>query len=183
LTVSAIVVAAGQGKRMNAGVSKQFLTLSGKPILAHTLECFQSCNEIDEIVLVSGPGDTHVCENIVRSYTLTKVKAIVVGGKERQDSVAAGLKEAHGEWVLIHDGVRPFISHSLIRNIVAESHTKEAVVPGVPVKDTIKVADHDGAVISTPPRESLWAIQILSQGIMRILKLRHRKIWKLLRLC
>jgi 2-C-methyl-D-erythritol 4-phosphate cytidylyltransferase len=159
LNVSAIVVAAGKGSRMNTGVSKQFLPLVNKPILVHTLQCFEHSKDVDEVVLVCGSEDILKCRKLINTYSLSKVKQIVAGGEERQDSVYQGLQAATGEWVLVHDGVRPFLSSNLIDRLIIEVREKEAVVLGVPVKDTIKVVDDNGLILSTPPRKSLWAIQ------------------------
>jgi 2-C-methyl-D-erythritol 4-phosphate cytidylyltransferase len=159
LNVSAIVVAAGKGTRMNAGISKQFLPLRDKPILVYTLQCFEHATNVDEVILVCGNEDNTMCREVIHAYSLSKVKQIVIGGEERQDSVFRGLQAALGEWVLIHDGVRPLLSSVLIDQLIVEVQKKEAVVLAVPVKDTIKLVDDKGVVLSTPPRKSLWAIQ------------------------
>jgi 2-C-methyl-D-erythritol 4-phosphate cytidylyltransferase len=168
--ISAVIVAAGKGSRMNANVSKPYLPLMDKPILIHTLECFERQNEIDEIVLVCGSQDVSLCKELIDTYSLKKVKRIVPGGEERQDSVYKGLQNATGEWVLIHDGVRPFISDRLILMLIREVQLKEAAILAVPVKDTVKVVDEQGSVVSTPLRKSLWAIQTPQAFRLSLLK-------------
>lgn len=156
---SAIVLAAGKGKRMQAEVAKQFLLLQGKPILYHTLMAFEK-SLVDEIILVSSADDMENTRNIVSSYDFKKVTAITTGGAERYDSVHEGLKcVSDSDYVLIHDGARPLISPEIInRNIEALSEYK-AVVTAVPSKDTVKISDANGFVSDTPNRKYVWSIQ------------------------
>lgn len=158
---AAIIVAAGKGSRMKTAESKQYLEIGGKPILVHSLERFESMNEIDEIVLVTGEQDVERCRGYIKAYGLTKVSAVVAGGSERQYSVHRGLQalSSETEWVLVHDAVRPFVRPEQIRACRREAMLKNAAVLAVPVKDTIKVVQGDGAIQSTPDRRSLWAIQ------------------------
>lgn len=157
--VGAVIVAAGRGSRMGTTVSKQFLLLQGKPVAVHTLEAFQRHERIGEIVLVVGSGDVETCTDWVRVYGLSKVKAVIAGGGERQHSVHLGLKELKAEWVMVHDGVRPFIGHAEIEACYAKAQETGASVLAVPVKDTIKQVDAGGLVTATPDRSSLWSIQ------------------------
>ena len=114
---TAIVLAAGQGKRMNSRVQKQFLELGGKPVLYYSLNCFQQSPLITDIILVTGAESVAFCkEEIVEKYGLTKVTKVIPGGKERYDSVYEGLLACRDtEYVLIHDGARPFITEEIIR--------------------------------------------------------------------
>ena len=158
---TAIVLAAGQGKRMKSEVPKQFLELRGRPMLAHSLEVFQRSPLIQEIVLVTGQEDIPYCrEKIVEAGGFTKVRAIVPGGQERYDSVYEGLR-ACGEacrWVFIHDGARPLVSEAILERAMAMVKERDACVVGMPVKDTIKVAvDH--IIKETPQRSTLFAVQ------------------------
>lgn len=156
-----VIVAAGKGTRMGTAESKQFLPLCGKPVLVHTLEAFERMDDVSSIVLVVGEQDIPRCREYVERYGLAKVKAVTAGGSERQSSVYKGLLALAGEadWVMVHDGVRPFISekHVTLCWQVAKKHG--AAVLAVPVKDTIKVVSDSGRIESTPDRRKLWAIQ------------------------
>ncbi|WP_135556489.1 2-C-methyl-D-erythritol 4-phosphate cytidylyltransferase [Paenibacillus cymbidii] len=159
--LAAVVVAAGKGSRMGAAESKQFLPLAGKPIVAHTLELFQSIAEVDEIVVVTGADDVDRCRAYGERYGIAKLTAVVPGGAERQASVYAGLR-ALGDGVrgvLVHDAVRPFAPAALVRSCWEKARECGAAVLAVPVKDTIKVVDGAGRIESTPNRSSLWSIQ------------------------
>ncbi|WP_028552040.1 2-C-methyl-D-erythritol 4-phosphate cytidylyltransferase [Paenibacillus sp. UNC451MF] len=156
-----VIVAAGKGSRMRTEESKQYLELDGKPILVHTLALFQRIAQVDTIVLVTGANDVERCSGYVEQYGLTKVRHLIVGGKERQDSVYRGLQALEGsvEWVMVHDGVRPFAAEEHIMACWHKAMETDAAVLAVPVKDTIKVVDPAGTIQSTPDRRSLWAIQ------------------------
>ncbi len=157
---TAIVLAAGSGKRMNTAVHKQYLDIKGKPVLYYALHAFEQSN-VDEIVLVVGKGETDYCrQEIVEKYGLKKVKKIVEGGKERYHSVYEGLKAAdHPDYVLIHDGARPFILKKTIEQTMQEVKKYQACVVAVPVKDTVKIADEEGYAKETPERKYVWAVQ------------------------
>ncbi|ANS77290.1 2-C-methyl-D-erythritol 4-phosphate cytidylyltransferase [Paenibacillus yonginensis] len=155
----AVIVAAGRGTRMGTAESKQYLLLDGKPIIVHTLEVFQREPLVSEIVLVTGEQDVERCRQWVSSYGLNKVTKVIPGGSERQDSVYKGLQELAAEWVLVHDGVRPFVTGALIHACCEGAWESGASVLAVPVKDTVKVIDGEGFVSATPDRRSLWAIQ------------------------
>lgn len=179
----AIILAAGKGKRMKADKNKQFLQIKGKPILYHTLNAFSLCNEIDEIVLVAAKEEIDYCEKeIVKKYNFYKVKYIVEGGKERQDSVLNGLlaiENSDCDIVLIHDGARPFVNNKIIKNCISYSKKYGATACGVNVKDTIKIKDKNNFSIDTPNRESLFAVQT-PQGFKYNLILDcHKKIKEL----
>lgn len=156
-----IIVAAGRGSRMGTAESKQYLQVGQKPILVHTLQLFQNIEEVDEIVLVVGADDVTRCNGYVADYGLTKVTQVLAGGAERQDSVRAGLRalQPGTEWVMVHDGVRPFAKKEHMFACLAKTKETGAAVLAVPVKDTIKVVDSDKHIQSTPDRRSLWAIQ------------------------
>ena len=145
---------------MESAVQKQYMCLNGKPMIAHTLAAFErSC--VDEIILVAGAGEEEYCrKEIVEAEGFRKVKTVVTGGKERYDSVFAGLKAASGsDYVLIHDGARPCVTEEIIRHAADGAEQYGACVVGMPVKDTIKVAAADGTVCATPERSTLRAIQ------------------------
>lgn len=157
---TAVVLSAGKGSRMGGSVHKQYLMLAGKPVIYYALKAFQD-SPVDEIVLVTGAGEEEFCRReIVEPYGLHKVTHIVPGGKERYHSVYCGLKCCpETDYVLIHDGARPFVSRDLILRSMEMAAEKQACIPGVPVKDTIKVTDGQGVVCSTPDRSRLWSIQ------------------------
>jgi 2-C-methyl-D-erythritol 4-phosphate cytidylyltransferase len=156
-----VIVAAGKGSRMLTAMSKQYLLLGGRSILVHTLQLFQNIQEVDHIVLVVGESDLDRCRQYVRDYKLSKVLRVLTGGKERQDSVKHGLDALSSgtEWVLVHDGVRPFVAPEQVVACWHKALEQEAAVLAVPVKDTIKIVDKAGEIQSTPDRKSLWAIQ------------------------
>lgn len=161
--VAAIIVAGGSGKRMGMNIKKQYLSLRDKPILAHTIAAFEQTESIDEIIVVVGKEEIDkVKEEIVKLYEFKKIKSIVAGGKERQDSVYNGLKAVSEsvKYVMVHDGARPFIKEETIEQVLKLTIEKGAVIAAVPVKDTIKVVDQSSLEVKqTPKREELWAIQ------------------------
>lgn len=157
---TAIVLAAGSGKRMNSKVHKQYLIIQDRPVLYYSLKAFED-SAVDEIVLVVGKGEEKFCrKEIVDKYGISKVKAIVEGGKERYHSVFEGLKQtSDADYVLIHDGARPFVNQDSIRRCMQEVQKYQACVVGMPVKDTIKIADEEGYAKQTPDRKNVWMIQ------------------------
>jgi 2-C-methyl-D-erythritol 4-phosphate cytidylyltransferase len=159
VTLGAVVVAAGTGSRMGSQTSKQYLPLGGLPILVHTLKALQKSDLIADIVLVVGASDVAECQSYKEQYGISKLRKVSAGGKERQQSVRVGLDLLNNEWVIIHDGVRPFIEAKHIELCWQAAMTHGAAVVAVPVKDTIKVADESERVSHTPDRNSLWAIQ------------------------
>ena len=158
---TAIVLAAGQGKRMNSKVQKQFLLIKGKPVLYYSLSCFQNSREIEEIIVVTGKDSINFCkQEIIEAYGFSKVKEVSAGGRERYDSVYAGLCACEdSDYVFIHDGARPFLKEDMIRRGKEAVLASGACVIGMPSKDTIKIADENGMVASTPSRSLVWNIQ------------------------
>ena len=159
-TVTAIVLAAGKGSRMNSEIPKQYLTLHGKPVLFYSLQAFEESN-VDSIILVTGSGEQEYCKKeIVDYYGITKVIHIVEGGAERYQSVYRGLLAAsEASYVLIHDGARPLISFSVINKAIEKVKENGACVVGMPVKDTIQMVDEEGNITSTPLRSRTWQAQ------------------------
>lgn len=159
--VGVIVVAAGKGLRMGGQMPKQHLPLAGKPVLARTLEAFEHMEQVHSVVLVVGPGDEARCSGYIARYRLHKVHAVVTGGGERQASVYQGLLalDPEVEWVLVHDGVRPFVTPEETAECLAAARKHGAAVVAVPVKDTVKIVEPDGKIASTPDRSTVWAIQ------------------------
>jgi 2-C-methyl-D-erythritol 4-phosphate cytidylyltransferase len=158
----AIIPAGGTGRRMGGEISKQYLLLSGTPIVVHTLAAFQHSPIIDEIILAVPEGDVaEVRRSVVEKYGFSRVSLVVAGGRERQDSVKSALAhvgDEHGV-VVIHDGVRPFVTGELIERAVAAAKMYGAVSTGLPVRDTVKEVDPAGRVVKTVPREGLWLTQ------------------------
>lgn len=156
----AIVLAAGSGKRMGGSTKKQYMLLGGKPVVYYSLKAFQE-SFIDEIILVVSAGDREYCrEEIVRRYGFDKVRYITEGGKERYHSVAAGLHDAQDcDFVFIHDGARPMVTQEMLSRLLAGVMKYGACVAGMPVKDTIKIADQEGFISKTPDRRLVWMVQ------------------------
>lgn len=176
---TAIVLAAGQGKRMQSKVHKQYLLLQDKPVLFYALKAFED-SFIDDIVLVVGKDEEEYCrKEIIDKYGFKKVRAIVEGGKERYHSVAYGIKAIHWEcnYIFIHDGARPFINREILNRVFEQVKKSKACVVGMPVKDTVKIADEAGFVESTPNRARVWQIQtpqvfeaeVISEAYSRLL--------------
>lgn len=157
-----IIVAAGSGKRMRSAIAKQYIELKGRTILSYTIETFNNSENIDDIVLVtSSDAMDYVRREIIEKYGFDKVRTIVEGGAERQDSVYKGLKavDSDTDVVLIHDGVRPFVADKYIAELESIAMEFGGCVLGAPVKDTIKVCDSEGYITDTPKRETLWLAQ------------------------
>lgn len=175
---TAIVLAAGQGKRMNSRVQKQFLELGGKPVLYYSLNCFQQSPLITDIILVTGAESVAFCkEEIVEKYGLTKVTKVIPGGKERYDSVYEGLLACeNSDFVLIHDGARPFITQEILERGMNGARETGACVIGMPSKDTVKVADEKGFVQETPERNLVWSVQTPQIFEYSLIRNAHEKI-------
>ncbi|WP_308001220.1 2-C-methyl-D-erythritol 4-phosphate cytidylyltransferase [uncultured Clostridium sp.] len=158
--ISAIVLAGGRGKRMNYHKSKQFIEIKGKPVLVYTLEKFIYNKSIDEVILVLPEDEVDYCKKeVLQKYSL-KVDRIVIGGKERQDSVFNALEAMEkADIVLIHDGARPFINEKIIEEGIKYANIYGAAAPGVTPKDTIKVKNEDNISVDTPDRNMLVAVQ------------------------
>lgn len=158
---TAIVLAAGKGTRMNSKIQKQFLEVEGKPVLYYSLKCFQESPLIRDIILVTGKESLSYCkEEIVKKFGFSKVKKVTEGGKERYDSVYAGLCACDNtDYVLIHDGARPFVTEEIVERVCLSVKETGACVVGMPVKDTIKISDRNEMVESTPERERVWLVQ------------------------
>jgi 2-C-methyl-D-erythritol 4-phosphate cytidylyltransferase len=160
--VGVVIPSAGSGKRMSSNVPKQFLLLGKKPILVHTLETFEQSKEISDVIVVASKETLRASERLVQEYSLSKVKEIILGGKERQHSVANGcaaLRKYTPEIILVHDAVRPFISEKLLRTLIANAQEFGAVVPAVIPKDTIGLISSRTIIEKFPLRTLLRNIQ------------------------
>ena len=140
--VTAIVAAAGMGKRMKMGINKQFLTIDGIPILAHTIKKIEKSKYLDFLILIVKESDMKYVDDIIEKYKINMDYKIVYGGKERQDSINNGLLNMPYETdiVLTHDGARPFVSVDKIDESIENVMDTGACVLANPVKDTIKVS-------------------------------------------
>ncbi|MCR5255886.1 MAG: 2-C-methyl-D-erythritol 4-phosphate cytidylyltransferase [Acetatifactor sp.] len=163
----AIVLCAGRGNRMKSDIPKQFMLLETKPVVCYSLEVFENSKDIDDIIIVTGKEFLkYVKTDIVEKYGYSKVRAITEGGSERTFSVYNGIKaieeqrKSHDEKVIvfIHDGARPFVNEKIIEDTLKDAIKYGASVSAVRSKDTIKVADENGMVASTPDRNTLWNI-------------------------
>ena len=158
---SAIVVAAGKGARMQSEMKKQFLPLLGMPVLSHTLEAIEKSDMVKEIILVVSEDDILTAKDIVAASDLEKVTKIVAGGKNRAESVSKGLAEVpeDADIVLIHDGVRPCVSETLIEECIKNAMEHGASALGVKPKSTIKRVNKNGFIEETLQREELVEMQ------------------------
>ena len=166
---TAIVLAAGSGSRMKSDVAKQYMSLCGKPLIWYALHTIEESSVIDDCILVTGAEDiSYVRDEIVARYDFSKVDAVIAGGQERYDSVYHALRViADGKikvpnqdgYVFIHDGARPFLTEEMLKRCYEQVQVSKACVAGMPVKDTIKIADRAGFAVQTPDRNLLWQIQ------------------------
>ena len=162
MQTAAIIASGGVGKRFSTSSKKQFESLKGKPVLAHSIYPFQKSSLINEIVLVVPSEDIGMTEReIVDHFGFTKVKAVIAGGKERQDSVYAGLQnfKTKPDIVLIHDGVRPFIKIQEIEASISEARENGAVIFATKARNTIKKVSPSQKIISTFMRDEIWEAQ------------------------
>ena len=153
MNVSVVIVAAGKGKRLG-GVDKAFIKIKGKPILFYSVEKFLSVPEVSEIVVVVNSQN----ESKARAFLKNSGIRFATGGETRAESVRNGVNKTSGEFVMIHDAVRPFITKSLILKLIEEIKSSDAVIPVLPVKPTIKEVEN-GFVKRTLPREKLFTVQ------------------------
>jgi len=177
----AIIAAGGSGRRMGAEISKQYLLLSGMPILTHTLSKFEEAVTINNTILVVPFDDIgYVKREIVDKYRISKVTDIIAGGKERQDSVRNGLDiiGSDSEIVVIHDGARPFVTPKLIDISIERALEEGAVTLGVPVKDTVKSIDGMYIVKETLARDALWLTQTPQAFKREIIKKAYKQAYK-----
>ena len=163
---------------MGGSVPKQFLALGGQPIIIHTLRVLQSSPVIDEIILAVPQSEMEYClTHIVNPHHFTKVRKVVPGGQERQDSVRHALEEVHEDVdvVLVHDAVRPFLTEKMVDEVVRMARAKGAAIIALPMKDTVKQVGADHVIERTIDRRPLWLAQT-PQAFRRVWLLdAHRK--------
>lgn len=174
--ISALIVAAGQGVRMGSAQRKQYLQLCGRPVLVHTLQAFDRCPDIQCIRVVVPATEMDFCRRkILPDASLSKHVELIAGGRRRQDSVFNGLQhlgDARGV-VLIHDGVRPLVSTSLIQACIQGALQWGACIPGVQAVDTLKQTDSLNNILGTIPRESIWLAQTPQAFSLPIIRRAH----------
>jgi 2-C-methyl-D-erythritol 4-phosphate cytidylyltransferase len=158
-----VIAAAGTGSRMKSRINKQYMLLNSRPILSYSLDVFEKYEAVDEIVIVAHPREIEYCEKeIVNKFGYRKVKKVIPGGNQRQDSVWAGLLQLNGDntdYVAVHDGARPLLTSALLDNLIKEAGEWGAAIPGIYVRDTLKMVDRDGFVGNTLDRSSTVFIQ------------------------
>lgn len=162
MKATAIIVAAGLGRRVGEATPKQFLPLDGQPLLAHTLIPFESVQEVSEIILlIPAKWENHCRNAVVEKYGFKKVSKLISGGPERQDSVYIGLREVAGntDVIVVHDGVRPLVTKALIQESIRGAATYGAAVVAIPLADTLKKVTSGGLVRRTLKRDTLWLAQ------------------------
>lgn len=175
----AIILAAGQGKRMGANRNKQLIEIDHIPMIVHTLQVFERDEWCRRIILVGAYDELHTLEGFIQQYNIKKVDCIVPGGKERQESVYEGLKQVIGDEsiVLIHDGARPFVTTDTLHRLYEKAVEKKAAILAVPVKDTIKKVERE-QVVETVERKSLWAVQTPQAFQLSLIKKAHDRARK-----
>ncbi|MDI6786653.1 MAG: 2-C-methyl-D-erythritol 4-phosphate cytidylyltransferase [bacterium] len=162
MKVTAIIVAAGLGKRMGENIPKQYLDINGKPLIYYTLHKIAFCSKINDIILVVAEDKIHYClKEIIEKYRIPKIKEIIAGGEKRQDSVYHGLKKVDldTEIVLIHDGVRPLVDSHLLEKIILKTIEKDATVIGKPISDTIVRRDDLNYIKKILNRKNVYALE------------------------
>ena len=178
--VKAVILASGSGSRINTGIPKQFLELSGTPLIIHTLKPFEKNDNIHELIIVTLADYVDKTWEIVRRYRLAKVKKIIPGGKTRQESSKNGI-DACGVGtmlVLIHDAVRPFIKNSFLNRLIKALDKYDAVVPVIRSADTIIETDREGFIVKIPSRSNLWRVQTPQAFRYHLIKLAHAKAFE-----
>mgnify|MGYP001050582921 CR=1 FL=1 len=172
---SAVIAAGGSGTRMGGNVPKQFVRIGGVPIIVRTLLKFETCSDIDEIIVVVRDCDIETVKILLDEYKITKLTRIVKGGATRQASVLNGINAASGRFVFIHDAARPFVTPEQISEVVNETHRFGAAALGVPIKDTLKTVKKDGMISETVDRENKYSIQTPQGFEIEMIRAAHRE--------
>lgn len=162
MKTSVVIVAAGRGERFGGDIPKSFVDLNGKPMLAYSIEVFESMKEVSEIIIVTRPELIgSFWEKTFHKFDFKKIRHIIPGGATREDSVWEGLQRVseNQEVVLVHDAARPMIQFNLIEKIIAASFEWGSAIPALKVKPTLKEVDAEGFIVKTQDREHLWEAQ------------------------
>ncbi|MBC8015162.1 MAG: 2-C-methyl-D-erythritol 4-phosphate cytidylyltransferase [Sporomusaceae bacterium] len=159
--VTAIILAAGRGKRMDSSINKVFMLLVNQPILLHSVAAFSGCSYVDSLVVVAAPGEVLQVQEMLNNMAGIKPWQVIAGGSERQYSIANALKviPQTADIVLVHDGARPLVTEECISRVVQASIQYKAAIAAVAVKDTIKSVNDSAVVTGTPDRRTLWSVQ------------------------
>ncbi len=155
--LTAIIVAAGSSQRM--GFDKLFAMLGDKPVVAHAIDAFEQTSSVDEIVLVGRNDRLSELQDIVRAQGFAKMRKVIPGGERRQDSVRAGLAEAHSEFVAVHDAARPLVRPMQIERVFEAARQYGAAALAEPMKDTLKRVDERNFICGSVEREKMYALQ------------------------
>lgn len=160
MKTAAIILAAGQGKRMKQEIPKQYIKIHNKPMLYYSIKAFEK-SSVDEIILVAGTQElNYIRKEFIKKYGFRKIAAVTEGGVNRCDSVYQGLKQAEGaDYVLIHDGARPCITTDIIEKAKNAAIKYGNCIVGMPIKDTIKIVNEKRFVTETPERSKVWITQ------------------------
>lgn len=177
--ITAIILAGGQGKRMGTSTAKQYLTLQDKPVLYYSIKAFEE-SEVENIILVVQDNMVEwVTTHIWKKYGFKKIRQVVTGGKERYDSVYKGLQVADStDYILIHDGARPFITEKMIADSIHGAMKYQACVLGVPSKDTVKIVDDTRKILNTPDRSKVWCIQTPQAFCAELIQAAYKKLYE-----
>ena len=176
---TAVLLAAGQGRRMGGEIPKQYIKLGGMPIMLHSLRTFTEGNVITDVVIVVPPGDEEYCAQLCARYSLSaKVRSIIPGGAQRYDTVYNGLMAITWkcDYVFIHDCARPFITEENLRALLDEVRVHKACAAAVPANDTIKISNAAGFVEYTPVRSSVWIVQTPQVFDCKLITEAHKKM-------
>jgi 2-C-methyl-D-erythritol 4-phosphate cytidylyltransferase len=169
--VSAVLLAAGEGRRLNSSVSKPLVKIGSQPIVFYSLRTLSQHPGIDHIVVVVSRANRQAIARIIKDYSFKKIKAVVLGGRRRQDSVYNGLKaiSRDSKWVLIHDSARPFVQAGAVTKVIRQAKKYGAAILAVRPKATIKSSRSDNTVAQTFNRDKLWEIQtpqVFEKGLL-----------------
>ncbi len=158
---TAIIVAGGSGSRMGSATTKQMMELCGMPVVARTIAAFESCDRIRDIVIVAKADEINIYTELAKRYSFKKIRRVVKGADTRQQSVLNGFKAIDDkcDYVAIHDGARCLVTKENIEKVLEEAERYDAASAAAPVKDTIKITDKKGFVVSTPDRAVTWSAQ------------------------
>ena len=176
--VTAIIVAAGESDRMGSGTDKAFLNLGSRPVVAWSLLAFERCPDVDQIVLVVRKDQQTAAKALVRMFGISKIHAIVPGGKERQDSVMAGLKAMDSDTriVAVHDGARPCVKPEIVTEVVKLARRTGAAVVGHRIWDSVKYVEKGLQIGRSEDRSKLWAVQTPQVFGVQLIKDAYAKV-------
>ena len=175
---TAIIVAAGKSERMGTGMDKAFLSLGSKPIVAWSLLAFQTCGDIDSIILVVRKDQVLAAKSVIHMFGISKSFAIVAGGGKRQDSVISGMEamDPDTRLVVVHDGARPCVTPALISETVKYAKRNGCAVAAARIWDTVKYVERGNTVDRTLDRTKLWAVQTPQAFTAELLKRAYKAV-------